>query len=274
MITELFVNSQNKEIAGTFFSSQDSKKIVIFACGLGQNRNETDYFYPEMCKKFLDNLVDSFIFDYSGIGESTGKFEDVSLYTMEKDLTLVINYLLAKYEDKYDDIYFVGHGIGCAIINKALKRFTNCKFKRIYSICPYFYYKEMEKISCSENEEFLYFTEFLGNISFEDYHDTDNPMVFYIMSLGAEIENLLGYRINNKSFYEILKSNENIIESTVEQKIFLGNTDLRLQNENELESFSQLSNFEVIKLKFSSNFTKAIERDRLYEIILKSINDD
>jgi len=87
-------NSFGEKLVGILHTAAKSNKLVVVCHGRVCTKEE--HFYPELCERLTDNGFNSFRFDFSGNGESEGKFEDSSITKDIKDIKSVVDYFKKK----------------------------------------------------------------------------------------------------------------------------------------------------------------------------------
>lgn len=106
--SELKIKTSDKHlIYGTLSKSpKKTSKLVIFCHGFTGNRNEHIHFNG--ARYFTEKGYDTFRFDFYNDSKGARQFEDTKLSQHGKDITVVLKY----FENKYKDIYLVGHSFG------------------------------------------------------------------------------------------------------------------------------------------------------------------
>jgi len=97
-------NAQGEKLCGILHKANDEKKIVI--CCHGFAGNKTEVFWPELSSQLSEKGVNSFGFDFSGHGESEGKYEESYMAKQLSDIRSVVDYFEGW------DFGIVGHSRG------------------------------------------------------------------------------------------------------------------------------------------------------------------
>lgn len=106
------LNDTHEHLKGIFEESHDSlqkNKLVIFCHGFLGHKNNC--FFPELSKQINEAGYSTFRFDFSGYGESEGKFEKNTMSKNVSDLHSVCNYFSEK---GYDVFCIIGHSLGAS----------------------------------------------------------------------------------------------------------------------------------------------------------------
>ncbi len=107
-----FKNSKKQKICGLIYIPDGKAPFpVIVAChGLSSSKESTNttMTYPELLK----NKIAVFAFDFSGHGESEGKYENVTVSQAVDDLNCALNYIETKDFINKDKIGLLGSSFG------------------------------------------------------------------------------------------------------------------------------------------------------------------
>ena len=99
-------NSCGEKLIGVLHNSKNSDKLAIVCIGRVCTKDE--HFYPELCKSLSKNGFNTFRFDFSGNGESEGKFEDSTASKDIQDIKSVVGY----FKNIYEISCVIGHSQG------------------------------------------------------------------------------------------------------------------------------------------------------------------
>jgi len=99
-------NLEGETLVGAFHKINDKKKVVIVCHGFTGNKDRD--FVKEFCLSLNREGVNAFRFDFSGNGESEGRFED-AIYSKEiSDLKCVVDY----FSKMSFAVGLIGHSMG------------------------------------------------------------------------------------------------------------------------------------------------------------------
>jgi len=154
----IFIKNKNGEkLAGVFHKVNDKKEVVIICPGWPGGKDTE--LIKSVSEKLEEINTNSFKFDFSGLGESEGKFEESTASKEKEDLNSVIKY----FKEKEYKIGLIGHSLGSLIIviyaskNKDIDFLISISSKSKTKGSLNNYYKEQqEKI---KNNEFFYYNE-------------------------------------------------------------------------------------------------------------------
>ena len=100
-------NPEGEKLAGIFYPAENSKELVIFCHGRLVTKD--DAFYVELCEQLFEAGFNVYRFDFSGNGESDGKFEECTISKDILDIKSVADYFKKK---KYEISCLIGHSQG------------------------------------------------------------------------------------------------------------------------------------------------------------------
>jgi len=106
-----FKNYYKEDLVG-ILDTDNNVPTIIFLHGFCGNKDENGLF-KDCSSYFLKNDLDSFRFDFSGIGESSGDFKNSSLRKQASELNAVIENILK--EKPNSRIGVVGFSLGAAV---------------------------------------------------------------------------------------------------------------------------------------------------------------
>jgi len=107
-----FLNRQNEKIIAVLHNpSSTSRKAVIVCHGFGGDKDKC--WIKDMCNSLASDGIAGIRIDFSGNGESGGKFEDMTYGKLADELKTLIDLLLKK---GYASFGLVGHSMGGAIV--------------------------------------------------------------------------------------------------------------------------------------------------------------
>jgi hypothetical protein len=86
---------------------------VVFAHGFTGHRLGPDYLFVTLARALAHAGVSSLRFDFTGSGESDGRFCDMTLSTMEADLLSAIKIVRREYSPR--SVVLLGHSLGGAV---------------------------------------------------------------------------------------------------------------------------------------------------------------
>lgn len=113
------LNRQKEKLVGVYHKA-DNKKQVVIVCHSWTSSKDMDII-RSLCESLRKNGINAFRFDFSGNGESRGKFTDSTLSKEIQDLRSVIGYFKKK---GYVEIGIIGHSMagGICILESAKDR--------------------------------------------------------------------------------------------------------------------------------------------------------
>ncbi len=115
-------NLLGEKLVGILHESKKSNKLVI-ACH-GRVCTKDEHFYPELCKKLEENGFSAFRFDFSGNGESEGKFEDSTITKEIEDIKSVVDFFKKK---NYEIFCLIGHSQGAVEVLLHQAKYNSAK---------------------------------------------------------------------------------------------------------------------------------------------------
>ncbi|QGT99240.1 hypothetical protein SYNTR_0647 [Candidatus Syntrophocurvum alkaliphilum] len=92
------IKDANKHLASYIIMPEEEAKYILVACHGFRGGKENSGQLFEFAKKLNNIGIGVCAFDFSGCGESLGKFEDITLSRQVSDLKLVVDYLDNKYK--------------------------------------------------------------------------------------------------------------------------------------------------------------------------------
>lgn len=100
-------NSKEEKLAGVFYPVKNSKKLIIFCHGRLVTKDNA--FYIELCEQLFESGFNVYRFDFSGNGESEGKFEECTVSKDVLDIKSVVDYFKSK---GFKIFCLIGHSKG------------------------------------------------------------------------------------------------------------------------------------------------------------------
>ncbi len=127
MQEKIFIeNAQGEKLAGIFHKANDKKQVVIICHGWPGNKERV--LIKNISNKLNQSNINTFLFDFSGQGESEGKFENTTVSKEVKDIGSIVKY----FKNKKYNIGLIGHSLGAMDI--IVYTSTNNKIKFIIPI--------------------------------------------------------------------------------------------------------------------------------------------
>lgn len=114
-------NSFGERLSGILHESKSNKLAIV--CH-GRVCNKDEHFYPELCENLSKNGFNSFRFDFSGNGESKGKFEDSTITKEIEDIKSVVDYFKNK---NYEIFCLIGHSQGAVEVLLYQAKYNSAK---------------------------------------------------------------------------------------------------------------------------------------------------
>ena len=115
-------NSYGEQLAGVFYSNRNSKRLVIFCHGRLVTKDHD--FYPELCRKLSESGFNTYRFDFSGNGESGGKFEKCTISKDIEDIKSVVDFFKKR---GYEISCLIGHSQGAVEILLHQSKYNSAK---------------------------------------------------------------------------------------------------------------------------------------------------
>jgi uncharacterized protein len=132
------LNSKNEKLSGILEETSDEdnkKKLVILCHGFLGHKNNC--FFPELSKILNDAGYSTFRFDFSGYGESEGKFEENTITKNIEDIKTVVEH----FKKKGNVILsLIGHSMGGTEVLCYKSKYNDAK--SVISIAPRVYNDE------------------------------------------------------------------------------------------------------------------------------------
>lgn len=106
-----FLNKQKEKLSAIIHQpSKKTNKLAIICHGFASNKNAL--WIPKLCNTLAKKGITALRFDFSGNGQSEGKFENSNCEKEKQDLHAIIT----KLSKKYTKITTIGHSMGGTII--------------------------------------------------------------------------------------------------------------------------------------------------------------
>lgn len=149
MIQKIFFTSGKYRLAGNFVSSETKKKspAILICHGAGAANKER---FLELQNLLLEKGYASFVFDFTGVGESEGKFEEGTLNKRLEDAQAALDVLRKNNQVNKDKIIEIGTSMGGHIAARLTEK--NPDIKAVVLLYAAAYGKEAEGKPL--NEEF------------------------------------------------------------------------------------------------------------------------
>lgn len=106
-------NTEKKLYSVLHCSKNDTKKGIVLCPPIGQEYIRSYMFYKKLAEKLTTKDFYALRFDYSGMGESSGKFENASVASWINDIHLAVCEL--RKEHGIDEIYLLGSRFGATL---------------------------------------------------------------------------------------------------------------------------------------------------------------
>lgn len=126
MIKKINFTSGRYRLAGNLVSSENEKKtLTILIChGAGAANKER---FLELQKLLLEKGFASFAFDFTGVGESEGKFEEGTLHKRLQDAQAALDFLSDNNKINKEKIVVIGTSMGGHIAARLTEKNQNLK---------------------------------------------------------------------------------------------------------------------------------------------------
>jgi alpha/beta superfamily hydrolase len=82
----------------------------VFSHGFTGHRLGPGYLFVQLSRKLAEHGVSSLRFDFSGSGESDGRFQDMTIDTMQSDLLSAVRLVRKRYSPSA--VVLLGHSLG------------------------------------------------------------------------------------------------------------------------------------------------------------------
>lgn len=147
-----FKNSKCQKLIGVLYTDDSKVKeegvpLVIFCHGY-RSTKETSKTIP-LAEKITSNKLCFFAFDFSGRGESDGKFEDTTITNYINDLKCAIDH----FSKEYKDIIIIGSSFGGLVVLQQASSDKRIKALALLSPVSCFPYKKTEEYSPEKVKE-------------------------------------------------------------------------------------------------------------------------
>ncbi len=106
---KIFFYSEGRKLCGLLYHQQSESSPVIIVCHGFAGSKEGKGKALEMAQFFGEEGINFFLFDFSGVGESEGKFEDITLSRQVKDLEAAIDTMVRR---NVKEIFLMGRSLG------------------------------------------------------------------------------------------------------------------------------------------------------------------
>ena len=116
-------NSNGEKLAGIFYPIKNSRKLIIFCHGRLVNKDNP--FYVEICGKLSESGFNVYRFDFSGNGESEGKFEECTISKDIEDLKSAVDFFKKK---NYEIFCTIGHSQGAVEVLLHQSKYDSAEF--------------------------------------------------------------------------------------------------------------------------------------------------
>lgn len=115
-------NSKKEKLAGVFYPFDDSKRLVIFCHGRLVTKD--NQFYVEICERLHESGFNVYRFDFSGNGESGGRFEECTISKDILDIKSVVDHFKKK---SYEIFCLIGHSQGAVDVLLHQAKYNSAK---------------------------------------------------------------------------------------------------------------------------------------------------
>lgn len=133
-----FFNKQKERLAGVLhLPHHKTSKVVIVCHGFGSGKDEL--WIPKLCNALAKQGYAALRFDFSGNGQSEGKFEEANCEKEKQDLKTAIEFIK---KHGYTSIATTGHSMGGTVVlmNAAVEK----KINAVIAIAPAIHTKKVE----------------------------------------------------------------------------------------------------------------------------------
>lgn len=130
----IFKNSKSKKLWGVLSLPGKEKKAPAVIIAHGFNGSKSNRKFVEIGRTFAQNGIAVLRFDFSGCGDSEGKFENVSIFQEVEDLKAAYKFLVKHPKIDKKRIGFLGYSLGALII--CLFQIKNPVAKTLVLVAP------------------------------------------------------------------------------------------------------------------------------------------
>ena len=203
-----FKNQLSEQIVGILEENKNSDVVIIIAHGF--NASKDHGFLPKLASK-LRKRFNVFRFDFSGNGESQGKFEDQCLKNQIGELKTAVEFMRKRFKR----VFVAGHSLGACI---ALAEY--CKYKDVEGlifIAPAFVLSKRLLISLfGRTLKSLIF----GKVCFKNHERKCLKRKFFLERLIFKFKMKSLLKIANRVSFAILAESDRLINNEKCIKIF------------------------------------------------------
>ena len=107
-----FSNFNNLSLSGILNNGRDYSPVIVLVHGFAGNKDENGLFSLAE-SYFASKNMNTFRFDFEGVGESKGDYINSSLENQVNDLKSALYYVSSKYN--HGNIYVVGFSLGATV---------------------------------------------------------------------------------------------------------------------------------------------------------------
>ena len=137
--TIIIKNRQEEDLAGVLHKANERKELVIVCHGIAGTKEEN--FIKQLCGDLEDSYINAFRFDFSGSGESEGKYIESTTTKQISDLRSVVDY----FDKQGFAVGLIGHSRGG--MESLLEASDNQRIRFVISIAGMAYTKKfLERI--------------------------------------------------------------------------------------------------------------------------------
>ena len=141
-------NQQGEKLAGVWHKANDKKELIIVCHGHAGNKDKE--IISLICKNLEDSDINAFRFDFSGSGESEGKYIESTTTKEISDLRSVVDY----FDKQGFAVGLIGHSRGG--MESLLEASNDQRIRLVVSIAGMVYPKRfIERIFPTQKENIL-----------------------------------------------------------------------------------------------------------------------
>ncbi len=190
------------------------------ANSLGPNR-----LFVDIQERLLQRGIVSIRYDWKGMGDSTGNICENTLKSTVEEIIKTLKF--SNIENSNNDVYFVAHSLGCAVLLEYLNSYFSVNPKCVFLISPGPFSEEGVKKLCpsfSYDSEYLFRNglkiglQFLKDVINSEFYEKVEKLKFPLRAFVSEDDNLLDinslHEINNTNLEitTLLKGGHNFID--------------------------------------------------------------
>lgn len=142
----IFTNEKNEKLWGVLSLPKHGRKVPAVIVAHGFNGTKSQRKFVKMGRVFPQNGIAVLRFDFSGCGDSEGKFENMSVSQQVGELADAYDFLKKQPKIDMSRIGFLGHSLGALIVCLLVGDYPVFKAKTLVLFAPALDQKSLIKI--------------------------------------------------------------------------------------------------------------------------------